>query len=525
MIAASEPRHDGDARSRKPRWTSVLAAASGALFATAAPPFDFYLGIPLGLVGFAYALLPSDEARGHRRRGAFVGWLFGLFANLVALRFVPEVVVRFASLPSIAGWTALVLLSAAQAIPWAFAGLVIRIVRTRLPDVPSWLAFGTGVYVATFVPAVFPWTPAGGMTPWPAFVQTAELIGERGTTFLIAVVAGLCALAIQHGRERAFRTMALALGVATAIVVVMLGWGTLRMRQVAQLREGAPHADVALVQPGFDAYERWDASRAVTMLDRLTALTKSAESRGAELTVWPESSYPYTLPHATRHTPTGSRAILQYGVRGPVLTGVYMSGGAGLGYNSAVLATADGTVSKPYDKRHLLWFGETVPLADSFPWLRKVFARGTGLVPGTESVLFTTDAIRAAVLNCYEDTLPQAGREAMEVRPNLLVNVTNDAWFTGSGEGELHLRLAALRAIEARRDLVRAVNQGPTSFVDATGRVRARYSDALPATLQVSAALLESPVTLFTRFGDAPLVLLLTASLAFPLARSRRTNR
>lgn len=523
MIEASEPRHEeGGVRSHELRTTSVLAAASGALFATAAPPFDFYLGIPLGLVGLAYALLPTDDSRGHRKRGALVGWLFGLFANLVALRFVPEVIVRFASLPSIAGWTALVLLSAAQALPWAFAGLVIRIVRTRIPEVPSWLAFGAGVYVSTFVPAVFPWTPAGGMTPWPAFVQTAELIGERGTTFLIAVVAGLCAMAIDRARERAWRPMALPLGVATTIVLTMLGWGALRMREVERLREQAPHATIALIQPGFDAYERWDASRAVTMLDRLTTLTKSAESRGAELTVWPESSYPYTLPHATRHSPTGSRAVLQFGVHGPVLTGVYMNGGGGLGYNSAVLATADGTLSKPYDKRHLLWFGETVPLADSFPWLRKVFARGTGLVPGTESVLFTTGPIRAAVLNCYEDTLPQAGREAMEVRPNLLVNVTNDAWFTGSGEGELHLRLAALRAIEARRDLVRAVNQGPTSFVDATGRVRARYSDVMPATLPVSTALLDTPVTLFSRFGDAPLVILLTASLVFPLARRRR---
>ena len=163
-----------------------------------------------------------------------------------------------------------------------------------------------------------------------------------------------------------------------------------------------------------------------------------------------------------------------------------------------------------------------MPLADWFPWLRKVFSKGTGLVAGEESVVFITGPIRAAVLNCYEDTLAAAGREAMERSPNLLVNITNDAWFAGSAEGELHLRLAVLRAIETRRDLVRAVNQGPTSFVDAAGRVRARYDLPMPGTLQATPALLSGPPTLYVRFGDAPLVLLALASVLWATKRRRR---
>jgi apolipoprotein N-acyltransferase len=61
-------------------------------------------------------------------------------------------------------------------------------------------------------------------------------------------------------------------------------------------------------------------------------------------------------------------------------------------------------------------------------------------------------------------------RIALSLRPNLLVNVTNDAWFTGTAEPELHARLAVMRAIELRLDLVRAVNRGVASWVDATGR-------------------------------------------------------
>ena len=438
---------------------------------------------------------------------------------------------RFTPLPAIAAWTALLLLSAAQALPWAIGGAVAhRLARPAgglpAPLAPSWLAYALGVYVATFMPAVFPWTPSGGLAPWPVLLQTAEVVGERGTSLLFAIAAGLTAHAVVRFRaERTMRTTAAPLGLALGLLVLMVGWGALRMAAIERAREAAPHARVTLVQPGFEASDRWDAGRATMMIERLSLLTKTAEQRGTELTVWPESAYPFTLSHAARRSPSGARAVLQDGVHGPVLTGAYMSGAQGLGYNSAIVAQPDGTLSAPYDKRHLLWFGETVPLSDWFPWLRKVFSKGTGLDAGHESVVFVVGDIRASVLNCYEDTLPEAGREAMERSPNLLVNVTNDAWFAGSAEGELHLRLAVLRAIETRRDLVRAVNKGPTTFVDATGRVRSRYDLPMPGTLRTEPALLSGPPTLYARFGDIPLALLALASVLVPHVTKRRGRR
>jgi apolipoprotein N-acyltransferase len=513
---------------------ALLALASGVVFAGSASPIDFHAGILLGLCGFALALEPELHGDGdvgaRTRAGALQGFCFGLGANVVALRFVPGVIVRFTPLPAAAGWLALVLLSAAQALPWAAGGAIAhRLGRAKAgaPALsPSWLAYALGVYVATFVPSVFPWTPAGGVAAWPVLLQTAEIVGERGTSFLLAIAAGLTAHALVRYRAmRALRAAAAPLVLAFVVLGVMAGWGTLRMRDVDRARDAARHARVALVQPGFDASDRWDASRAAMMIERLTTLTKAAEQRGAELTVWPESAYPFTLPHAARTSPPGPRAVLQGEVHGPVLTGAYLSGGHGLGYNSAVLASAGGVLSAPYDKRHLLWFGETVPLADWFPWLRKVFSKGTGLVAGTESVVLVAGPIRAAVLNCYEDTLPAAGREAMEKSPNLLVNITNDAWFEGSAEGELHLRLAVLRAIETRRDLVRAVNKGPTSFVDAAGRVRARYDLPMPGTLHTTPALLEGSPTLYVRFGDAPLIALALGSVVGALLQGATKRR
>jgi apolipoprotein N-acyltransferase len=124
--------------------------------------------------------------------------------------------------------------------------------------------------------------------------------------------------------------------------------------------------------------------------------------------------------------------------------------------------------------------------------------------------------IRAGTLNCYEDTLPGAVRRLSAIGANLLVNVTNDAWFDGTAEPELHLLAAIPRAIEGRRDLVRATNTGVTAHVDAAGRVVARAPRDVATLLRVEPALLDGPPTPYQRFGDAtwliPLLLLALAA-------------
>jgi apolipoprotein N-acyltransferase len=490
----------------------LLCALAGAFFALAAPPANAYVALWIGMAALAWMLSPKSEA--------LRGLAFGFGANVVALRFVPDVIARFTPLPWAAGLLALALLALFEGLRWMAAALLCR-GAMRL-GLPSWAAFAIGVYAGTFVPTIFPWSAASGVTPWPAMVELADLVGERGVTLLMALTSGLVASGVRAVLARATRMRGVAaLAIAIAIPLVTFAYGARRMREVEALRAAAPTVKIVLVQPSIAASERWEAARAASILTKLVELTKSAERKGAELTVWPEAAYPYPLPHANRRAPIGELAILPYGVHGPVLTGVVLTEGRSSSYNSAFIATADGALTEPQDKQHLLWFGETVPFADRSAWLRRTFARGVGLAPGDHTVLQSTGRVRAGILNCFEDTLPDAGREIATASPNLLINITNDAWFKGSGESELHLRLAALRAVELRRDLVRAVNFGPTSWIDATGRVRARYASDIPGTLLAEPALLELPATMYARFGDAPLLAALLALAAAALVRRR----
>jgi len=505
-----------------PRARLLACAASGALMACATPPMNIYPMAWVGMVAL-YGLLddgPMPDPRGLREalRGVLRAFVFAVGTNVVALRFAAVVVTRFATLPGFVGPVALLVLAAFEAVRW----IGVPIAYHWLPrlGVPRRVAFAIGVYAGTFVPTMIPWTVACGVCPWPATVQLAELVGERGVALLMAIEAALVAegleLALRHDRRGAIRRV----GTAAALVAGSLVYGAVRISQVDALRAAAPSASIALVEPATEATERWDEREARSILAKLTTLTQRAERDGADLVIWPEDAYPFDIAHVSRKSPGGYAAILQPGVRGPVLVGLIMSGSLGR-YNSAVLATRDGRISEPYDKMHLMWFGEMVPFEEEIPWLREAFSRGIGLRPGEHQILMEAGAVKMAVLNCLEDILPSAGREAIAIAPNLLVNVTNDAWFAQTAESEYHLLLARLRSIELRRDLVRAVNMGPTSWVDAVGRVLARIPVDRPGVLMTRPALLDGPPTPYARWGEWPLSLALGAYVV-SLGLSRR---
>lgn len=484
----------------KHRW-SAFAFSSGVVFALDAPPADLVPALWMGMIGLAVAIAKPSENK-PLRAVLWRGFWFGLGANLVIFRFVPAVITRFTPLPWVVAIVALLLLAAAQGLRWIATCVFYKLLVDR--GAPRWAAFPLGLYAGTFVPMVFPWNPAGGATPWPAMVQLADIVGERGVSAIMALAAALVAEAwlVREEKPRARKLAAIA--IAIPIATAAIGW--IRIREIDALRDAAPKVNVALLQPSVGATLRWDPSAAAGISAELESLTETAEKKGVDLTVWHEAAYPYVLPHTSRRGPQGRASIVGGRVHGPVLTGIILRQADHDSTNSAILVQRDDSFGEPYDKMHLLWFGETVPLADVFPWLRHAFARASGLAPGDHEVLLSTGKIRAAVLNCFEDILPGAGREAMSVHPNLIVNVTNDAWFHPSEESALHMRMSVMRAVEERRDMVRAVNFGTTTWIDAAGRVRGRYDSSIPGMLMTEPALIDAPLTFFGRFGEWPWV-------------------
>ena len=149
-------------------------------------------------------------------------------------------------------------------------------------------------------------------------------------------------------------------------------------------------------------------------------------------------------------------------------------------YNTAFMLDERGRVVGTYDKVFLLAFGEFMPFGDTFPKLYDVFPQAGDFTAGNEVEVFEYFGHRIGIMVCYEDIMADFTLKLASLSPNVIINVTNDAWFGKTSEPWLHLALSVFRSVENRLALVRSTNTGISTFIDATGRVNSatRIEDA-----------------------------------------------
>jgi apolipoprotein N-acyltransferase len=147
-------------------------------------------------------------------------------------------------------------------------------------------------------------------------------------------------------------------------------------------------------------------------------------------------------------------------------------------YNSAALVDRDGKIVGTYDKVHRVMFGEYIPFADWLPALYRLTPLTGGIEAGAGPVVFELGGHLYAPSVCYETVIPHVMRRQAVTRAgsstpaDVLINVTNDAWYWGSSELDMHLACGVFRAIETRKPLVIAANGGLSAWIDRYGRVR-----------------------------------------------------
>ena len=233
---------------------------------------------------------------------------------------------------------------------------------------------------------------------------------------------------------------------------------------------------------------------------------------------------------ADQFTPETDRSSPRRGFATPLLYGAMTHGselptrhaGCKDCFNSALLQSADGEILAVYDKAFLLMFGEYIPFGEAFPQLYELSPETSRFQSGTrtEPIVLPLKgrSARIGMLICYEDLVPRYAKRVAAHNPNLLVNLTNDAWFGQSAEPEHHLNLALIRSVEYRRWLLRSTNTGISVFIDAVGRRVAETRLTGEETLLRDVPLLEGR-TLYALVGDWPL-LGLALGLAWLWARA-----
>ena len=169
-------------------------------------------------------------------------------------------------------------------------------------------------------------------------------------------------------------------------------------------------------------------------------------------------------------------------------------------FNSGLLINSSGRLAGRYDKQHLVPFGEYVPMRSYLPFLEPLVVSVGDFTAGSSYEPLSAGNVKAGMLICFESIFPEIARREVKAGSNLLVNLTNDAWYGRSSAPYQSLAMSVFRAVETRRSLVRAANTGISGFVEPTGTIRTQSQLFKPAALTESMPLLEVQ-TFFTRGG------------------------
>ena len=369
-------------------------------------------------------------------------------------------------------------------------------------------------WVRGWVGGGFPWVPLGtsqaGVLP---IAQLASVTGVYGLSFLVALV-GTAAAVIALSRRR--RHLIAAAGVVLLLVAVAAA-GMLRLAD-GRLATTGRVLRVGLVQGNVEQDMKWDPKYRDPILSRYLSLSHETILAGAQLVIWPEASTPFFLETDTAMAEPIHRMAAE--AHTPFVIGTDEFDGKNV-FNAASVIGADGRPRGSYRKIHLVPFGEYVPLKKLLFFVGPLVEAVSDFAPGTEAtVLDLGGGIRAGVAICYESTYPDLTRAFANGGAQLLMVITNDAWFGNSSAAYQHFQMGAMRAIETGRFLARAANTGITAFVDPYGRVVARADMFRPLSLTADVRLLDDR-TIYTRTGDliAWLCAALTAGVAVVLWR------
>jgi len=471
--------------------SALLTFGLGAVLAQALAPVHFLWGIPvaLGLVTMQLQRVSSAWA------GAWVGWLFGLGYFGFGLSWIVE---PFQIDPDRHAWMApfaLLFLAAGLALFWGVAfGLAARVSSRSLRCLTLIAAWSLAEFGRAYLLTGLPWaafgqfwidTPAATVLPW---------IGPQG----LAVLTLVAVLPLGLLPRRPL--------ISVAPLVLALGLFLVLPRPPAAV---LTQKVVRLVQPNAPQDQKWHPDYRWGFVRRQLEYT-SAVPR-PDLIVWPETAVPQLLGNADETL----LAIAAAADGVPVITGLQRYQDRRY-FNSLIVMDRTGETSQIYDKTHLVPFGEYVPFGDAlarFGITGFASQNGGGYSAGPGVQILDLSVGKALPLICYEAVFPQLLNTAPE-RADMLVQITNDAWFGLYSGPYQHLVQARMRAAEQGLPMIRVANTGVSAMIDPYGRLRemlplgeAGFVDAiLPQPL---------PPTLYSRTGDMPVfvALILLAAL------------
>jgi len=406
-------------------------------------------------------------------------------------------------------------------LPWLLAGfcvLLVGCVMAALPALLAWLCWrtaGRSAWMLLAFPAAtvleewlrghlftgLPWTALGNLLLDTPAVGWAAWFGAYGGAALPALAAAtLVLLSMRRWRP------ALA-GLSVTLLLVFLA--------PAPFGGSGDVYRATLVQGNIPQNRKWDSGFVDETMHRYADLSAAAAS-SSDIIIWPEAAIPFFLERA----PGWDRWLdTQIDVwQTPLLFGGLKLTGGRTAQNGLIAADPAVVQRQFAGKQHLVPFGEYVP--SWIPFLHALVPEIADFRPAQDSGVVVVRGHRYGALICYESLFPEQARSRVLHGADVLVNITNDAWYGSTPAAWQHFQAARMRAVETGRYVLRAANTGISAVIGPDGRVESSLPWWTQGALTVSYQLSDQQ-TPYVRWGDWPLLASLVM-LTIALVRSRR---
>ena len=385
---------------------------------------------------------------------------------------------------------------------WKNMGLVLL-------SAAAWVALE---YLRSVFATGFAWNPLGATQYRNIYlIQAARWGGVYVVSAVVVAVNAAVALTLMQYMDQDGRWKRphpeLVLAVLVLAGVMLDGRQSLRMPEPP-----SQPLRVALIQPNIPQPYFFMPEQFSSIRSTLRQLSNDAMIGGKpDLLIWSETADPEEL----RNSPDAYNLVYELVTNGvPLLAGsidTEWTDDGPLYYNCTFLVDALGKIVQGYDKRHLVIFGEYVPLRHIFPFLKAVTPIQDSFTPGSTSTVFKLDqpSIAFSVLICFEDTVASLSRESVRNGARLLINQTNDGWFEPSCASKQHMIQCVFRCVENGVPAIRCANTGVSCVIDRSGRVIAMLTDKKGCTsivgfkkASVDVPGETFPPTFYNRHGD-----------------------
>jgi apolipoprotein N-acyltransferase len=437
------------------------------------------------------------------RSALLLGFGAGLIQWFLLLAWVPRVLIRYGGLPPALGWLSLVLLASYQAAYCAAAsGLTRQCMKRRGP---GWLLVFPLVWVSleamrTYFPLNgFPWLLWGySQTHWLSLIQVADISGVFGVSFLVVWLNAALARWLLERKTRLATVWPLAM--ALVLLAGCLWYGD---RKLLQWTEPDPPLTAVMLQ-GNMAFEESATELAWKIQQGYREMADTVRDAQIDLMILPESpaarNFQFDEDYRKEMEALARRTTL-----GLVLNNIHYGArdqGATPYFNSAYFLDSAGNLRGRYDKMYLVPFGEFIPWRGLFFFADTISKDVGAFTPGRQVQVAELDGHPVGAIICFEAIFPQLARRFVQQGSQVLVNLTNDAWYGDSAAPYQHLEMSRWRAIENRRFLLRATNSGMSAMVEPTGSIQTA-TGLLQRAVCTGRFAWKRDLTFYARHGDA----------------------